>query len=217
MATLSRTVWRLLGALILTLSAGTAGAEDLAPPQQVIRDTSQQLQSVLREERKLLLEDPAYVYRLADEVFVPRVDMARVSSLVLGRYWRTATPQQRQAFGEEFKRLLARTYASALRELGDWELRFLPLRMGDESNRALVKTQILRSGAPPLAVDYSMHESEGRWLAYDVKIEGVSLITNYRSSFARLIQTKGMAGLIDELEKKNSERLPAALNKVAKS
>lgn len=209
----------LLGGLLALFGLGLclpqAGARELPEPQRVIQETAGRLQEILREEQQRLIDDPGYVYRLAEEVFLPHVDMSRVSSLVLGRHWRKATPAQKQAFAEEFKRLLVRTYATALRELGDWEVEFPPLRMKPGARSVLVQSRLIRAGAQPVAVDYRMYRKDGSWLAYDVKIEGVSLITNYRSSFSRLIRQQGIGGLIEELAARNEEKAPAAGEKVA--
>jgi len=177
-----------------------AGAYGQAGPQQVIQDTSEQLRVSLQGNRQRLVDEPEYAYRLADEVFLPHVDMGQVSSLVLGKHWRKATPEQQQ-----FKRMLVRTYATALRELGDWEVDFLPLRTQPGEDRVVVQTLMTREGAPPVAMDYRMHQKDGRWLAFDVSVEGVSLITNYRTSFSRLIRQKGIDGLIKELTARNEQ------------
>jgi phospholipid transport system substrate-binding protein len=192
--------WLLTGAAL----AGTPG-----DPGEVIQTTADRLHQVLRQTPGDA-RDPARAYRLADEILMPHVDMERVSSLVLGRYWRSASADQKQAFATTFKRLLVRTYATALQELGDWEMRFLPVQLQPGGEQALVQTQLLRAGAPPMAVDYSMHRRDGRWLAYDLRIEGISLVTNYRSSFARLIQSKGIAGLIAELQARENTRTAGA-------
>lgn len=192
-----------------------AGATGLSEPQQVIQKTAQRLQQALREDRQRLIDDPGYIYRMVDQVLLPHVDMSRVSSLVLGRHWRKATAAQKQAFAEEFKRLLVRTYATALRELGDWRIEFPPLRMNPDAESVLVQSRMIRSGAQPLAMDYRMYCKDGKWLAYDVKIEGISLITNYRSSFSRLIRQKGIGGLIEELAARNDEKAQEAGDKVA--
>jgi phospholipid transport system substrate-binding protein len=201
--------------------AASAAAEGLAEPQQVIRDTSQRLRTILLEDRQQLTDDPTYLYRLADEVFLPHVDMGRVSSLVLGKHWRKATPAQKRAFAEQFKHMLVRTYATALRELGDWEIRFLPLRMQPGEKRVVVQTMVSRPGGPPVAIDYRMYLSDDSWRAYDVKIEGISLITNYRSNFASLIRQKGIGGLIEELDARNRDSMfssgkPLAANMAAR-
>jgi phospholipid transport system substrate-binding protein len=206
------------GCMTLSMAAGAgAGAvtSDRDAPEHIIRSTSSQIKTLLQEDGARIDRDPAYVYRMADQIFLPHVDMTRISTLVLGRHWRKASESQKEAFSEEFKRLLVRTYATALRELGDWEIEFGQTRMDNNDKRALVQTRVLRAGAQPLAVDYRMHRKAGRWLTYDVKIEGISLITNYRTSFDRTVRMRGLDHLIDELSAKNNAKKSAPGDQIA--
>ncbi|MEJ1355395.1 MAG: ABC transporter substrate-binding protein [Candidatus Sedimenticola sp. (ex Thyasira tokunagai)] len=193
--------------LVLLLTPVGASAEKLAAPQQVIQDISDSLQGVLSDNGDLLKSDPAYVYRLANEVLVPHIDFARVSSLVLGKHWRRASVSEREAFAREFRRLLVRTYSTAFHEFDMWEIRYQPLRMKAGSDDLSVQTKVIRPGAAPVAVVYRMHLKEGRWMAYDVKIEGISLVTNYRSGFARDLRKGDMTHLIQRLSDLNERRL----------
>lgn len=192
----------IIGLAILPL---TAAAAELSVPQKVIEDTSNEIKLVLNRDRELLISDPGYVYRLVDEVLVPHFDLNRISGLVLGRYWKRATDDEKSSFQYEFKRMMVRTYATALHELDDWQLSFLPSRQGKNENDVLVRTQIKYNG-PAIAVDYRMRFKEGAWKVYDVKIEGMSLVTNYRSSFNRMIRTSGMPGLLSHLAQTNNEK-----------
>jgi phospholipid transport system substrate-binding protein len=214
---MNRTSPPLLAGLLVWIGLGllSVTAGELQAPQRVIQETSSRLHAILLEDRERLLHDPEYVYRLAQEIFLPHVDMERISQMVLGRHWRSASAQQQQAFTREFERLLVRTYATALRELKDWDMRFIPTQMKHGDDRTLVRTEIRRDGAPPLSVDYSMARKEGRWLAYDVQIEGVSLVSNYRNQFADLIRRRGLEGLIQELATMTHDKPPSAGHHVA--
>jgi phospholipid transport system substrate-binding protein len=207
---LSRALLTALAVLILAVAAPAAGAAEPSGPQQVIREVSDALTRVLREDRELLRTDPAYVHRLVDELFLPHVDFDRVSALVLGPHWRRATPEQRLRFREAFKGMLIHTYATAVNELSEWEIRFLPLRESEGARDLVVRTQVLRPGGEPIGVDYRMVERDGRWLAYDVSVEGVSLLSAYRSSFVQMAREKGIDGLIAELESRNATRPSAS-------
>lgn len=193
-----------VGAVFL-LGSTLVNAKELSVPQQVIEDTSNEIKQVLVNDRDLLSSEPAFVYRMVDEVLVPRFDLQRISRLVIGRAWKKTTPEQQVAFQQEFKNMLVRTYATAFNELDDWQVTFLATRPGRNENDVLVRTQITRNG-PPVAVDYRMNFLEGSWKVYDIKIEGMSLVTNYRSSFNRLIRTSGMNGLITHLSKTNQQK-----------
>lgn len=208
-AALERRRFLIRCALILAcLGSGTFAAENagLSEPQRVVQRVSDGLRRVLQEDRRLLETDPAYVHRLVDELFLPNVDYPRVLAMVLGAYWKKATPTQRNAFGREFKALLINTYATAVNELSEWEIRYLPLRLRREETDVVVRTQVLQPGGKPIDVDYRMRNNDGRWLAYDVKVAGVSLLANYRSTFARMARQKGIDGLIEDLAERNAMR-----------
>ncbi|MCF7985665.1 MAG: ABC transporter substrate-binding protein [Thiohalocapsa sp.] len=198
-----------LAALLLLIpwpQGAAASGADLSPPEQVIQGVSDELMHVLREDRRLLETDPAYVHRLVDRLFLPHVDFDRVCALVLGPFWRDATAEQRRAFQQAFKDLVVNTYAHAADELSAWEIRYLPVRASTRPDRVVVRTEVLRPRGNPVAVDYRMVRRDGRWLAYDVVVEGVSLLTNYRSAFTGIARERGLGGLIAELERRNATR-----------
>ena len=198
-------ILKTLLAFVFFASTATSAAE-LSAPQQVIDDTSNEIKLLLKRDRDLLTSDPAYVYKMVDEVLVPHFDLNRISGLVLGRYWKRASDEQKETFKHEFKRMLVRTYATAFNELDDWNINFLQTRTGKKANDVMVRTKITRNG-PPVAVDYRMRDKGQGWKVYDVKIEGMSLITNYRSSFNRLIRTSGMNGLLTHLAQTNNQKI----------
>lgn len=195
---------------VVLMPADGEAAEKLDEPQRVIQKISDQLQAILKKDRKRLREDPAYVYRLADEILVPYIDFGRVSSLALGKHWRRAKPAQKKEFVAQFKLLLIRTYATAFTEIKEWELSHLPVKRGKREGDVFVRTKVLRPGAQPVSVDYRMYRSRsGGWKVYNVKIENVSLVTTYRTKFQQEIRRGGLDGLISLLKSKNSRRVNA--------
>ena len=132
----------------------TVAATELAGPQQVIQRISDQLQQILMNNQERMLEDPAFVYQLANEVLIPHVDFGHVSSLVLGKYWRRATDEQKQAFSLQFQRLLVRTYSTAFKEFQGWEISSTPMRTKDGASDVAVPTQLTRQHAPPFVLAY---------------------------------------------------------------
>lgn len=176
------------------------------PPQQVIQEVSDGLMRVLREDRDLLRTDPSFVHRLVDRLFLPNVDLRRVAALVLGPHWREATPAQRAAFEAEFKRMLIQTYASALDRLSNWELRYPPMRLEPDQAKALVRTEMRQPGGTPVAVDYRMALRGGHWVAYDVLVEGVSLLAAYRTQFTEIARRRGIEGVLAELHARNQTK-----------
>jgi phospholipid transport system substrate-binding protein len=139
-----------------------------------------------------------------EELIVPHIDQIAMSKLALGKYWRTATPEQRDQFVQEFKNLLIRTYKTSLVNYNDQTVDMLPFRPSPEQDRATVRSAIKRAGAPPIAINYSMrYKPEDGWKVYDIVIEGVSLVTNYRSTFDREIATGGMDKLLESMRNRN--------------
>ena len=207
MSRLRHYIAHLLALLIAQLPfAPTAIGLELNPPQQVIQGVSDQLMRILRDDRELLHKDPNYVHRLVERLFLPNVDFSRISALVLGPYWREATPSQRRTFELELKRLLIQTYASALDRLSDWELSYLPMQIEPSQTKALVKTEMRKPGGNPVAVDYRMVVKDSRWVAYDVVVEGVSLLASYRAQFTEIARRRGLDGLLAELHARNGSK-----------
>lgn len=195
-----------LFALFLALMSFKATAEDLLPPQQVIAEASGKLRDRMKDQN--FLKDFNQVTEFVNSTIYPHTDFDKISALVLGKNWKAATPEEKERFKHEFQILLIRTYSRAFAEFKDWDVHFLPLDMQPNDTKALVKSEVLQAGAKPIGVDYRMELINGEWKAYDIMIEGVSLVTNYRSTFNNEIQTKGsLSAVIEGLVKRNAEAL----------
>lgn len=183
-------------------------AAALSPPQQAIEMASTKLQKKMQD--KSFIKDFAKVSQFVNETILPHTDFDKISALVLGKLWKTATPDERERFKREFQTLLVRTYSRAFVEFKDWSIRYLPLEMEEGATKVIVKTEVLQPSLQPVAVNYRMLLSNGEWKAYDIMIEGVSLVTNYRTTFTNEVQTKGsLSAVIDGLAKRNTEALAA--------
>jgi phospholipid transport system substrate-binding protein len=194
----------LLGLLPITKGV----AADLLPPQQAIQVASVKMHDKMQD--KSFTKDFAKITQFVNEVIYPHTDFDRISELVLGKIWKTASADERERFKHEFQTLLVRTYSRAFVEFNDWSVRFLPLEMGADERKVIVKTEVLQPGIQPIGVNYRMLLSNGEWKAYDIMIEGVSLVTNYRATFANEVQTKGsLNAVIEGLVKRNAEALAA--------
>lgn len=190
--------WVLLG----LVSAPVFAAKE---PQVLVQETSQLILAKLKQEKELLKAKPSRIYGLVNEIIIPHFDFEYMSQMVLAKYWRKATVEQRQAFTEEFKQLLVRTYATSLNEYADQDIIYLPFRSGSNSTQVIVKTEIEQPGGFPVPIDYRLRQKDGIWKVFDVVIEAVSLVTNYRASFSREIRRSGLDGLISTLAKRNQE------------
>ena len=178
-------------------------AEDLGP-QNLVRKTADDVLLVLKTNQEIQA-DKQKIYQLAEEKILPNFDLERISRLVLGKTWRSIDENQKQKFQAEFKTMLLRTYAVALGKYKDQEIEFKPFRMEPDDKQATVKTQIIQKGAQPISVDYTLAKTENSWKVFDIVIEGVSLVTNYRSQFAAEIKNNGIDSLISKLSEKNNK------------
>jgi phospholipid transport system substrate-binding protein len=196
----------ILSVLLCLMPVTKADAEVLQVPQQVIADVSETLQNKLHD--KVFTRDFAQVNRFVNDTIGPHTDFDKIAPLVLGKRWKTATQDEQERFKREFQILLVRAYARAFVEYNDWTIRYQPLEMAKDASKVIVKTKVLQSSIEPVEISYRMFLSKGEWKVYDIVIDGVSLVTNYRSSFNEEIQRKGsLSAVIDNLAKRNVEAL----------
>ena len=199
-------VFVIFGLVFGLLPVAKAVAVDLLAPQIAIETASNKLKERLQDES--FTKDFAQINLFVDEVINPHVDFNRISALVLGKLWKKATREEKLRFKKEFQTLLVRTYSRAFVEFKDWSVRFLPYKLKEGDKKVIVKTQILQPGIQPLAVNYRMVLTKGEWKVYDIMIEGVSLVTNYRTSIKNEVKKFGsLSAVIDELARKNSAAL----------
>lgn len=192
-------------AFLALLPASASATTDLSPPQKAIEDVSNQMKAQLQDEE--FNKDFSQVSELVEKIIYPHVDFKRISALVLGKHWRKADKQQKARFTHEFQTMLVRTYARAFVEFDDWTIRYLPV-VKKSSKKVIVKTEILQPGRQPVAVSYRMVKVDGEWKVYDIIIEGISLVTNYRKSFKNEMKRTGsLNAVIDTLAQRNAKAL----------
>ena len=196
----------LLPMLLVLMSPAKGMAVDLQSPQQVIVSISAQLQEKFQD--KTFTKNFPAVVQFVNGVIDPHTDFDEIAPLVLGKYWKTATKEEQGQFNHAFQTLLVRVYSEAFIEYHDWTIRYLPIPMSDNASKVIVKTYVIQPGQPAIEIDYRMLVSNGEWKVYDIIIDGISLVTNYRSSFDDEIQRKGsLNALINALVKRNTEAL----------
>ena len=204
---------KLLLTLILLVAALPAWASDPAPavpPDQVVQTSAKQLLTTVAAKRDDLKAHPEKLYDIAQQDLVPYFDFDYASRLVLGAAWRTASADQRKAFQDAFIRYLVRSYADGLLKgnYSDRDLQVQPWNGLVTDNRTVVKTKVLRANAQPVEVDYQMRSTAQGWKAFDVTIEGISYVLNYRNQFGPEIQAKGIDELIKRLNDDSSQPAP---------
>lgn len=181
------------------------GAVAAVPPDQLVRQTTDKVLSQLTENREALEQDKQRLYQMVDKIVLPHFDFERMSQFVLGRHWNDASAEQQEKFIGEFKTLLVRTYATALFQYTGQEVVYKPFRHEEGDKRVVVKTEVQREDGPAIPIEYALTQKDEAWKVYDVRIEGLSLVTNYRAQYGRIVETQGIDQLIASLSEKNKK------------
>ena len=194
--------------------AGVVHAEVIAP-DALIERTVQEVITIVKQDKDIQAGDQKKILELVNAKVLPHFDFDRMTQLAVGKYWRTATPEQRRALVTEFRNMLVRTYTKVFTVYRDQTVEVKPLKAGaDATGEATVKTIISKPGSQPVLVDYEMKKYDSGWKAFDISIEGVSMVMSYRGTFATQIQQGGIEGLIKTLSDKNINAADGDLRKV---
>ena len=193
----------LLLALVSGFNTSPAMAAD-TPPDVLARSTTQEVLAILKQDKDLKNDNMAKVYQLVEAKILPNFDFNRMTQLALGKYWPRATAKQKQELVTQFRNLLVRTYSTSLTAFTNQTVEFTPLTMKPDDTDVTVHSEIRQPGGQPIPIDYSMYKTSFGWKVYDVTIDGVSLVINYRSSFASTIRQSGIDGLIKTLTDKSA-------------
>ena len=196
-------------ALGLVIALGCASATAGSTADEMIQSTVNQLISELRERRAELEADHGALYALVENIVIPRIAVTKVSRLILGPHWKTASEAQRERFTTGFMNLLMRTYATAMFEYtGEQELRFGEVTLRAEGRIAVVPTEVVLPAQASVPVDYyCLLTTDGHWQIYDIQVDGISLIISFRNQYGEYIDANGVDALIESLEEKASKNL----------
>ena len=173
-------------------------------PEQLVRQTVESVVDQLKANMDTFKSDPQKVYKMVDDLVLPHFDFVAMTDLALGSYKDDVGTNQKPEIVSEFRQLLVRTYSSALFEYTDQELIFLPME-GNEAEGEVTRIEIEQAGGFPIPINYTLRLGDDGWKVFDVSVDEVSLVTNYRSSFARAIKKNGVDGLIKTLQERNQE------------
>jgi len=187
--------------LCLLMPGLVFGLED---PQALVIATTDKVLAKLDTEQAQIKKNPKHIYNLIDDFVLPHFDFERMSRWVLGKYWRKASKSQQARFLNEFRTLLVRTYASSLLEFSSQKIVYLPFRGEIEKQDVTIRSEVDQPGSFPIPINYRLHVKDGKWLVYDVTIDDISLIANYRTSFSTEIRKNGIDKLISQLADKNA-------------
>jgi phospholipid transport system substrate-binding protein len=196
-----------LSGIVLALGLAWAQAQTPQPaatpgpgPSEVVQAAAQGMLKDLDKDRAGYKRDPAKVGQLVDKYLLPHFDTEYSARLVLGKYWRTASPEQRQRFINAFYHSLLTNYGTALADFTADRLKIYPSTVDPAKSIATVRTEVKRDNGDRVAVNYYMHQTPEGWKAWDVVIDGISYVNSYRTDFGAQIEQQGIDAVIKRLE-----------------
>jgi phospholipid transport system substrate-binding protein len=204
MRCVERYMSKLLILLIFSFFSGIVNAaEAMTAPDVLARSVTDEVLTALRTD-KTIQGDQKKARELIETKIAPHFNFASMAQLALGKNWSTANAEQRKALIAEFRALLVQTYTASLVLFKDQKIEYRPLKLAADDNDVLVRSLVRQSGGgEPVQIDYGMEKTDAGWKVYNVKIGGISLVENYRSTFNTEIRNNGVDGLIKTLRDKN--------------
>ena len=201
--------------LMLVLVLGSALAlparsGELLAPDALARSVTDDVLKILRTDKEVASGNQRKVAELIETKVAPHFEFNSMARLAMGRNWKQATPDQQKALSQEFRTLLVRTYTSAFNQYKDQTVEYRPVKLAPGETDVVVKSLIKQPSGQPVSVDYRMEKTDAGWKVYDVKIEAISLVENYRNTFNTEVQKGGIDGLIKSLSDKNKTAQGAA-------
>ena len=174
-------------------------------PNVFVQQVAEQALHALKADSKVRAGDTVRVNQIVDELLLPYVDFEKTTRLSAGRYWKQATPEQQAALVKAFRATLGRTYSGALTRVDDaTTMKTLAFRGEEDAKDVVVKSQVVQhANSQPVQLDYRLEKTTQGWKIYDINVENVWLIENYRNQFAQQIGQNGIDGLISALNQKN--------------
>lgn len=199
-----------IGGLLL---ATLISAQEVAP-DTLIKTVSADVLEIVRKDRDIRNGDAKKAADLVEAKVLPHFNFSHMTQLAMGREWRSASAEQKKILSDEFRTLLVRTYSKALTEYKNQTIDYKPFAMKPGETEVKVRTEIKQpSGGKPIQIDYYLEKVGASWKVFDIEVGGISLVTNYRESFASEIRQGGIDGLIKSLQAKNRSGETAAVKK----
>ncbi|VAW92137.1 hypothetical protein MNBD_GAMMA22-2368 [hydrothermal vent metagenome] len=198
--------------LINTANVFAASKAAVITPEQILNKATDNLLLVINRDRERIKETPEYVYDVVKKYLVPHVDFVSAARWVLGKHERGASKKEKIQFILEFRTLMIRFYATALREylinnekiINKEMIRYFPVKLKSGDKEVIVRSEIIPTSGKKVPVNFHMHIKKGKWKIFDVSVDGVSVVTTYRTSFSSQIRKKGLTAVIATLKKRNA-------------
>jgi len=191
--------------LLCSLFLSTNVSADSRTPEQIIEQTSSEVLTIVNQQADRIRNEAGYVNTVIDELILPIVDLQAMGKLILGKHWKTATSEQQQRFIHEFKSMLVRTYAKSIADYGHAKVTVMEGVKQKSAKFHMVQTELDLGSGAPMKVTYVFRQKDAAWLVFDLAVDGLSLVKNFRSSFVQEINETSLDALIERIANTNSE------------
>lgn len=192
-------------ALLVLFGFTSWASADEKTPEQIVEETSAELLKVINEQSDKIKNEDGYVNQVINDLILPVIDLQSMGKLILGKHWKTASEEQRSQFINEFKSMLIRTYAKSVADYGHAKVVVFPPKGDQKGKRHRVKSHLDLGSGVPLQVDYVFRKKDGAWKVFDLVVDGLSLIKNFRTSFSQEISETSLDALIKRLANTNTD------------
>lgn len=192
-----KSLWMFLSLLVFTINVQAQS------PEELIRQATDTVLADIKINLSAYKKNPDKLYAFVEQTVLKHFDFERMTKLALGRHQRKISDSQMRDMQKEFQQLLVRTYSNALLEYEDQGIIYLSSRGSIAKGDVTVRTEIDQPGGFPIPLSYKLYLKDGAWAVYDISVDSISLVTNYRSSFSRQIKKIGIDGLIKMLQDRN--------------
>ncbi len=173
-------------------------------PEQIVEQTSSELLQIINEQSERIKNEEGYVNEVINDLILPVIDLQSMGKLILGKHWKTASDEQKSQFIEQFKSMLIRTYAKSVADFGHAKVTVFPPKGEQKGKRHRVKSHLDIGSGTPLQVDYVFRRKDDSWKVFDLVVDGLSLIKNFRTSFSQEISETSLDALIERLASTNA-------------
>ncbi len=192
-------MFKRLMSLILTLGFAAGAQAAATTPDQALRGTTEQIQKLIKDNYKTYRADLPTFYKAVDDVVVPRFDVPYITQLVLATHYKAASPEQRTRFAAAFKNMLVRAYGNAMLDnYASIQIEWLPVRV--DGDKALVNTSMSSGAGQKYAIGFRVRKVNDDWKVFDIAVENISLITNFRTQLSAEIKKTSLDDVIRRME-----------------
>lgn len=195
-------LFALLAGVVFLLNSAVANEDT---PDVLVKKVTDEVLTIVRTDKDIQGGNTKKAIELVEVKVLPHFNFTRMTALAVAKDWNKASPEQKKKLADEFRTLLVRTYSNALTAYKNQTVFYKPFKMQPGETEVTVRTEIRQPRQEAVQLDYDLEKKDDGWKVYDVKVAGISLVTNYRENFAQEVRNGGIDGLIASISAKNKQ------------